>query len=201
MYYPKNQIETNLYSNGEFVVEYTTNQYTGFYFKTSDGKYFTGKEPNNGPNLRLTLNTPEVDGGSYTGLPTPTNTLPPDYRFDDSNIDYSILTNQNRKDIPFFPIPYFPILTESQITNGEFTRFFVKKSNENVYTEVSIFIYNKCSGSSLFIPISLPWVISGDINSVATTNAKQVSFTENKYRIDSLGAFLLFNYTQFYQGR
>lgn len=58
MYYPKNQIETNLYSNGEFVLEYTTNPYTGFYFKTSDGKYFTGKEPNNGPNFSLTLPPP-----------------------------------------------------------------------------------------------------------------------------------------------
>lgn len=200
MYYPKNQIETNLYSNGEFVLEYTTNPYTGFYFKTSDGKYFTGKEPNNGPNFSLTLPPPEVDGGDYTGLPTPINTLPPDYRFSDSNINYSILTNQDRKDIPFFPIPYFPILTKRQITNGELTRFFCKKSNENIYTEVSIFIYNKCSGSSLYIPITLPWVISGDINLVATTNAKQIIFTEKKYRIDGLGAFLRFDYTQFYQG-
>jgi hypothetical protein len=43
-------------------------------------------------------------------------------------------------------------------------------------------------------------VIVGDRNKVATTNRNQLIFQENKYKIQGLGAFLKFNYTQFYQG-
>lgn len=97
MYYPKNQIETNLYSRDELVFANTTQFYTGFYFKTSDGQYFTGKEPNDGPNNPLTLPPPEVDGGSDapTGNPSPLQ-LPVDYRFFDENYNYSILTKIGR---------------------------------------------------------------------------------------------------------
>ena len=47
MYYPQSQIKTNLYTNGqEFSIESTKENYIGYYWKTSDGKYFTGKTPN-----------------------------------------------------------------------------------------------------------------------------------------------------------
>ena len=44
MYYPKSKIKTNLYTNGkELVYLSTLENYVGFYYKTYDGKYFSGK--------------------------------------------------------------------------------------------------------------------------------------------------------------
>jgi hypothetical protein len=58
MYYPLSQITTNLYTNGdEFTYNDTDNvaqSYTGNYFKTSDGKFFTGKTPQDVPTTELT---------------------------------------------------------------------------------------------------------------------------------------------------
>jgi histidinol-phosphate aminotransferase len=57
MYYPKSQIKTNLITNGKELVYLSDNQpYSGSYWKTSDGKYYTGKNPNDIPNdLKLDI--------------------------------------------------------------------------------------------------------------------------------------------------
>ena len=52
MYFPKSQITTNLYTNGGTYVYKDSPEgeyYIGFYFKTSKGKYYTGKNPNDTP--------------------------------------------------------------------------------------------------------------------------------------------------------
>ena len=51
MYYPKSQIQTGFYSNGELVEFNSLRPYTGPYFNTSDGRSYTGKTLNDGPNL------------------------------------------------------------------------------------------------------------------------------------------------------
>ena len=49
-YYPKSKIITNLYTNGgEYIIIETNQEYTGYYHKTYDGKFFTGKTPNDPP--------------------------------------------------------------------------------------------------------------------------------------------------------
>ena len=53
MYFPKTQITPNLYSNGNLVYDSTKLPYTGYYFEVSDGRCFTGKEPNESTNLLL----------------------------------------------------------------------------------------------------------------------------------------------------
>ena len=46
-YYPLSQVKTNLYtSGGEFVRKIDNINYIGFYYQTSAGKYFSGKDPN-----------------------------------------------------------------------------------------------------------------------------------------------------------
>jgi hypothetical protein len=55
-YYPLSQIKTNLYTNGqEFTLTpYTpSNSYVGYYWSTSDGKFFTGKTPQDTPNSEI----------------------------------------------------------------------------------------------------------------------------------------------------
>lgn len=45
MYYPKSEITPNLYTNGtELVNNVTGAYYKGYYFATSDGKYYTGRD-------------------------------------------------------------------------------------------------------------------------------------------------------------
>lgn len=54
MYFPKSQIKTNLYTNGEeFELKGTKTSYIGDYYSISSGKYYTGKNPNDGRNREL----------------------------------------------------------------------------------------------------------------------------------------------------
>jgi len=200
MYYPKNQIQTGFYSNNTLAELATKKPYTGPYFNTSDGKSFSGKEPNDGPNIELiplpnpTIQrkpTPAFDEGDELGNQDP--------RFLPYNSRYSIITDAPRNETPYFPIPYYPILTPKDIDNGEFTRYFVKKSNQNIYTEVNSNNFNESTSSNLYIPITLQWLISGEKEKVREINAKQIGFVEKNLQIIGLGAYLRFNYLQFYQ--
>ena len=199
MYYPKNQIQTGFYSNGTLAELATKKPYTGPYFNTSDGKSFSGKEPNDGPNLELiplpnpTIKrkpTPSFDEGDELGNQDP--------RFLPYNSRYSIITGASRNETPYTPVSYYPILTQDDINNGEFTRYFVKKSNQNLYIEVSVSNFNDSLSSSLYLQVPLIWVISGEKENVRQINAKQIGFVEKNLQINGLGKFLRFNYLQFY---
>ena len=196
MYYPKNQIQTGFYSNGELIEARSKQLYTGPYFKTSDGLLYSGKEPNEGKNIVLIY--PE-DSPGYSRTQLSNRVEVEDYRFTRENTPYSILRGENKNSTPYTPIPYYPILTDSDIQNGEFTRFFVKKSNQNLYTEINSSNFNNSISSNLYIPISLQWLISGEKEKVREINAKQIGFVEKNLQIIGLGAYLRFNYLQFYQ--
>jgi hypothetical protein len=52
MYYPKSQIKTNLFTNGdEYYISTNGESYKGYYYKTSNGQVFTGKTPDDRPNI------------------------------------------------------------------------------------------------------------------------------------------------------
>ena len=65
MYYPKNQIQVGLFSNGTLFNPQTGQAYYGYYFATSDGKFFTGKEPNDGTNVQLVSSAPPIVTGKH----------------------------------------------------------------------------------------------------------------------------------------
>jgi hypothetical protein len=68
MYYPKSQITPNLYTNGEeFIYADTKEAYNGYYFKVSTGKYFTGRNQDDKPNLELILFS--FDGIALDNIP------------------------------------------------------------------------------------------------------------------------------------
>ena len=70
MYYPLSQIVTNLYSsNGEFAIKADLSPYTGYYWKNSQGKFFTGKTPQDLPALELIQIQIELDD-NIEGTPT-----------------------------------------------------------------------------------------------------------------------------------
>ena len=54
LYYPKSQIKSNLFTNGnEYILSPTKEEYKGFYYEISNGNKFTGKNPNDGNNILL----------------------------------------------------------------------------------------------------------------------------------------------------
>ena len=54
-YYPKSQIKNNLYSEGEYILSTTKVSYTGYYHELSNGKKYTGKNPQDNPIIELIL--------------------------------------------------------------------------------------------------------------------------------------------------
>ena len=201
MYYPKSQIQTGFYSNGELVERRTLVSYTGPYFNTSDGRCFTGKTINDGPNLELisppnqfTKRAPTQDfeeGGEWENE---------DPRFLPPNARYSNERGVIRGSRVYSPIPYSPIISSKNIANGEFQRFIVKKSNENLFTEVNSNSFDAASSSTLYYQILLPWIISGEKEQVRMMNFKQVKAIEKFNNVEGLGEFLNHDYLRFYQG-
>jgi hypothetical protein len=118
MYIPKNRIITNLQTNqNEFVYKGTNTFYNGYYWKSYDGKYFTGKNPNDNPireiELSSTINKNTIILSSQTPI------LFVDYietPLEDVNVvvNYSIIKNidLNKPDIKLLPSQYYPTPTQ-----------------------------------------------------------------------------------------
>jgi hypothetical protein len=199
MYFPKTQITPNLYSNGNLVYDSTKLPYTGYYFEVSDGRCFTGKEPNESTNLLLIKPKSDEVDIEYQDTYNPI-VIPQDFRFiAGENSTYSNLTNKSTKYSAYTPIPYTPKLTRIEIENGQFIRYFVKKSNENIYTEINKNGYSLATNSKLYYKFSFSWIIKGIPEEVIKQNASQILLQEKNRKIIGLNKFLRFNYLQFYQ--
>lgn len=183
-YYPKSQIKTNLYTNGG---EYTTSQnqfstvaesYIGYYYKTSTGQLFTGRNPQEKPNLLLypfepLLSNIEVGAETET-LPNNlivTNILEPKYSYSNSN------PSQTRS-IPQFSLT---LPTPEDKKRGYFIRYFCKKNNELIYYETSQSDYDRTRNQDptmaydLYSVLALQWSIMGDPSQVTNFNASSVN--------------------------
>jgi len=208
MYYPKSQIRTNLYANpGEFVNVTTLEPYSGYYFTISTGKFFTGKTPQDVPNTEIirssnlseTLTTPKTD--VFIESPTDTSTLPSQL----FTSEYNNITGT--PDIVFSNIPpYFATLpTEQDYQNGEFRRYFCKKTNEILYIEISKTTFDLLINKSpdilwpLYSPFNLAWQITGDKEQVARTNKNIVDLTSVRLQLPKLGDYLNNNYLKYYR--
>lgn len=190
MYYPKSYITSNLYSNGELLLVGSNTIYTGYYFTILNGKTYTGRFPDDGEQLEL---LPLVSEDSPLE-PDETNFIT-DLRFNSPNFTYSTLNNKPTSPPPDpKPSPYYPNPTQQDYKLGEFTRYFSKKVNEEIYIETQILTKNV-----LYIGFSLPWSITGDKDSTYNLNQKIVKLKEEQLNISGLGSFLKFNYIQYYK--
>lgn len=175
-YYPKNKIKTNLYtSGGEFIIFNTKEKYIGPYYKLYNGKLFTGATPNSPNSLELI---------PVTGL---------------SSDKDSDLARQSQPKYPqFFPTP-------QDYKNGEFIRYFIVKRNEYIFTEVSKKEYDKYKNKQpdvywrLFKPISLFWVLTGDITQVVKTNKNVTELIEQREQAFGLSIYLKEDWAQYYK--
>lgn len=188
MYLPKSHITPDLYSNGELSIVGSNTPYIGYYFKTIKGKNYTGRYPNDGKNLELTESTPQ-------GTNEDSATYEIDYRFVGDNNTYSTVRGiQPTSPQPAIPTPSYPIPSNDDYKLGEFTRYFSKKANENIYTETSALFKN-----DLYIGFQIPWLISGDKNKVASVNKNIVKLKEQNLNISGFGDYLKHNYIKFYK--
>ena len=193
MYFPKSQITTNLYTNGgEYVYVSTNEEYTGYYFQTSDGRYFTGRNTNDPPNQEIQIqetsklrDAEEGEIGSYN-LSTSLYLVPEVYATAKS-------LNPNSTP-PLPPTQVINLPTKENYKWGEFQRYFSKKVNENIYTETRAIFQNE-----LYIGFSIPWSIRGNIDEVAKVNQRIVALKEAELGILGLGLYLKNNYIQFYK--
>ena len=215
MYIPKNRIITNLNTEpGEFVYKNTRNQYNGFYWKSYDGKFFTGKTPNDTPvNEIVKL----VDTNTITNSNIPTvelyvtleSSLENDVftESDILNLDYASLKGINLSAPPrkYLPSQYYPTPTQDDYNLGAFSRYFVVKANENVYLEVNKDTYDNINNQNndwaweLYTPISILWTLIGERDTVFITNRNITQLTEQRLKRRGLQEFLKRNYLKFYK--
>ena len=178
-YYPKNKVSPNQYTQGnEYVFASSENDYTGYYYKTFDGKFFTGKTPSYG-DFELIPKNNQIEGlKEYTDILTNVN-----------NRVFNILNPNSNKTSESYPLPYyFQPPTSEDYTNGFFTRYFTKRINNDpiVIFEIDEQTYDDLSSQSpkynfaLYDVISLSWQISGQLettteNGIITRGVRQVN--------------------------
>ena len=202
MYYPKSQVKTNLYTNGdEFVYISNKQPYQGYYFKTSTGQYYTGKNADDRPNFELTQN-----------LATAETTI------DTTKSDYSVIINTDLNNnlnynnlIPpppavlISPAYNAPEPTSQDYQIGEFRRYFCKKGNEILYLEIDKDTYDKLIAKdpqyqfSLWQPFNLPWLLVGTQEQVYKVNRNVTILTSQKLLLPQFGRYLKDDYLKYYK--
>lgn len=162
MYYPKSQIKTNLSTlGGEFVILRTKEPYSGFYWKTSKGEFFTGKSPEDGIPLELERTTLASQDSHKTETLDPDHEHHPDNYFL-SHESYDIARGNRNVQEKRNPKTSKPKLGEKILH-----RYFVSKTNEIIFIEVSKLEYTQFKDRnpgvnwSLYQPIKINWKTDG----------------------------------------
>ncbi len=127
-YYPISQLTTNLSTNGnEFKIVTTNKPYQGLYYATSDGNFYTGKTPQDGPSFLLTpikSTFPEIDEIPDSEIIS-TNLINPNINVDiNQKIVANYLNITNPLPTRYLPIPNPTIPTQNDYKNREFQRYF-----------------------------------------------------------------------------
>jgi len=218
-YYPLSQIQTNLFTNGnEYVFKDDRSPYKGPYYKISTGKYYSEKVPNdlsreiipiNGANnqpLEDTINPLESFSAQTIEISDERQTSDFSVYDENGNITYSTTTsnytsNAKSRVIPSF---YYPSLTQKQKDNGQFTRYFAKKTNELRYIEIGKSTFDALTTQDegiafdLYEPASLIWRIKGDRTELFNSNKGAALSVEQQFRWPGFPQYFKDKFTQFY---
>jgi hypothetical protein len=224
MYFPKSQIKTNLYTKGKFLrYSSTQEEYKGYYFETSTGEYFSGKTPQDIPVFPLELIPNNSE--KYTQLTNQIsiNLLQTDpivdefYSRDSSDLStkqtsfftlplsYIASTNLDTSKSTLSPKQSYPVVTENDYKTREFQRYFIKKSNEPVFLEISLDDYRKYVNQDrstmfeLYIPFQINWILTGDKEQVYQTNKAIATKAEQDQNLPGFTQYFKDRFTQFYK--
>lgn len=228
MYVPKNKIITNLYTGGnEFQYKGNGEGYVGYYHKLYNGKFFTGKSPEDSPVYEII----ESNQNDITSQPfdlTPVNKIAlflgdPDPPVSPQSVDSPSIWNQS--DIITYlkindqsttddqpknvPSQYYPQPTEKDYNLGVFTRYFCVKNNENVYTEISKDTYDSLTSQKkdwaweLYFPFKVLWTLTGEEKEVEKANYNITLLFEQRLQRQQkkrgFKEFIRGNYLKFYK--
>jgi len=200
MYFPLSQISTNLSTNGgEFVYLTTKQPYSGNYWKTSTGKFYTGKTPQDTPTQEL------IPATSDTGVTSPTPILINSYynQMDDNNEIYIDLVKPPSPALP--PLYSVNIPTQQDYSIGEYRRYFCKKTNEISYLEINKETYDKLTSQDptiqyqLYFPFNLPWRVSGNREQVFIINKNITELTSQQLVLPMLSEYLQRDFTKYWK--
>jgi hypothetical protein len=194
MYFPKSQVTPNQYTNGgEFQLKSTGQSYAGYYFSTSTGQYFTGRNQNDNPVLELTLISSTVE--------TTNINLPEVITIEDNAYNNIVAKPTTVLYKPAFN-PNIP--TQQDYQTGEYRRYFCKKTNEIIYLEINQNTFDKLVAKSpdilwsLYQPFNIPWNLTGTKEQVATVNRNIVLLTMKDLSLPQFDAYLKFDFTKYY---
>lgn len=161
-YYPLTRIITNLYTRGGEYYYPDGRSYTGRYYKTYDGKVYSGVNPVVGTNVEL------------TNLSAPTgqaNTSRASYRATQSRNNKISISNQV-SDVALAELtPYYPFPLESDYNKGYFTRYFAKTTSGPGYVvEISPTDWSNIENGYVspmaltYETTSMLWQLTGPLN-------------------------------------
>jgi hypothetical protein len=194
MYYPKSQISTPLYTNGnEFLLN--GRNYIGNYWINSEGNNYTGKSPQNPPNNLLT-----------PILSNPTNNKIPSSYYEDNRIYYQSKNKTFELSAPLPPITSITFPTEDDYQTGEFQRYFARKRNEFKYIEINSDTYKKYVDEDqgvqwqLYAPIQISWILTGKQEKVYNTNKNIVLLYQQQNNIFGFFESFRGKFTKYWEG-
>ena len=174
-YYPKSQIQTDLFSNGgEFTRSDNGLPYVGSYWRTSNGSVFSGKTPDDKPIIELSPIRKPVEQTPLN--PTTEWTV---------NYPSKILNKQPGQ----LPKQSMFNLTQSDLDLGQAFRYFTKKSNQKVYFEISEDTFQKLTNKSneilfqLYTPITMIWRLEGSDDEVFKANFNTAKNIQNRQQL------------------
>lgn len=193
-YYPKNRIKPDQYtSGGDFTIN--GQSYTGHYYTTFDGKFFTGKNPfDKNANQVLTRQTPVTDNPDST-----------------PSVNSSLYTTE--PNVGTLLSAYYPKPTEEDYKQGYFFRYFIKRRKGNgSITEISRQAFNQYQANislpdyALYQTVDILWQLTGPLRTdrtsrkyakagIVDTNERIVEKTDKTFR--GLKAYIGENYTKF----
>lgn len=199
-YYPKNKIQTDLFSNGELFKSSDFTSYVGPYYKLSSGEKYAGNNPTAFKYPILLIDLKDFDTPEQNGIYTQ---IQPSYTSENSGTLNYISNSKNSFVSRKLPIPYYPDPTEQDYSIGYFTRYFAKQVNDFNFVEINQSTFEGLAGHNseytwqLYNVTSFPWQITGNIEKVYNTN-KNIVLLEEKNGFKGLSKFLKEDYIKFY---
>jgi hypothetical protein len=194
MYYPKSQIKSNLYTNGgEYITFNTKENYKGYYYEISNGNKYTGKTPEDGPNISLISQQPiEV-------IPLLTQQDP--IITEDLALNYNPNIESTTR---YIPIPTLTLPTPQEQQLGAFTRYFSKKNNELKYMEIDKETFTQLNlkdpkiAWDLYSAQLISWQIKGTKETVYKANKSSATLIEQNQKWHGFSQYFKDQFSKYY---
>jgi|TARA_R110001606_G_C15375713_1_gene649948 hypothetical protein len=204
MYYPKSQVETNLYTPGaEYATVMDGKEYVGNYWRTSKGLYYTGKNPQD-VNVRELVKSIAYDDPFGLALTEANDDIPV---YTNNNMaPYEYIQASGKKIIEKMNVVNTtPFPTKNNYTNKNFERYFLKRTTNYQYTETDNLNYdliiskNPKSQFEIYSPIKLSWRIYGKLLDVYKQNYNTVQHNSKIYEWIKFDLFFKNRYAKYFK--